>query len=640
MKKRIFQIIASALSLAFLLVGTACEDEQIESTGGTVQETLTAVEGEYLYKSGISEYSILIRDDASYYESFAANELVMNLQEATGNSIPVITESQLKSKDRIISLGHTSLWDEKVGVTLSEKDIIDSGYYIKTVENNVYISCPDENSSSGILYGAYDFLKDAIDYEFYAADEVYVEKTQEIPLYNYTGKIVNPTFEMRMIPKADLRDNSTTVMRYRLMSPSDSFGLVAWGHGQLSQYILPKAKCTCGLEDCGDQTYMEHHPDWFLNPEDKYQWQLCWSGGELLEEVTANRFIEFFNQYPDAEYFMFGLEDNVNKCECDRCKAAMQEYAGNPAGLQIAFMNNVIARVKAKEPNRSVKYIIYAYYATEKAPIKTENGKIVPYSEKVDPVDDLYIYYTPIGANFAFQINSPTNIDVYNNLKEWSAIADGQLILYLYDINFRNYLINFNNFGTVQGMYETCRDVGVNCITSQGADSYTICFQEMRSYVESSLMWNVDQSYDDLVRKFMAAYFKDAADFMYTYYQIMRDRYAYYQNMVAPESGGIYGDINSTKLWTQPVMEKIDKEFDKAFASIEKYKTSDPDLYTKLYNRIMKECLSPLYMKITMLSAYYTTAEMAQIKADFKYYANFFKLSESLEGADFGNLLN
>ena len=212
--------------------------------------------------------------------------------------------------------------------------------------------------------------------------------------------------------------------------------------------------------------------------------------------------------------------------------------------------------------------------------------------------------------------------------------------MYLYDINFRSYLINFNNFGTVKGMYQTCRDLGVSCMTSQAADSYTICFQEMRSYVESSLMWNLDQSYDDLVRKFMKAYYKDAADDLYAYYQIVRDRYAYYQNIVSPESGGIYGTINTSVLWTQPVIDKIDQLFDKALASIEKYKTVDPEMFTLLSNRIMKERLSPIYIKLTILTSFYSDEEKEQMRAEFKYYANLFKLSESQEGADFGDLLD
>ncbi len=645
MDKKLFKMITAAVCSVLCFTGVACGSTGTSQGGDVPQKPqLNAVVGEYLYQGGISEYSILVRDDANYYESFAATELAGNLRKATGNSIPVVTESALADKTRVISLGHTDLWDEKVGKTLLKEDIVDSGYYIQTVGKSVYISCPDNTSSSGVLYGVYDFLQDAVDYEFYAADEIYCKKTKEIPLYNYTGYIVNPTFEMRMLPKADLRDDSLSVMRYRMTFPSSTFGLVTWGHGQVSQYLVPDAKCKCGLDGCEGKTYYEHHSDWFYGYGTK-EMQLCWTAGEELERATADRFIEFFQQYPDAEYFMFGQEDNLSNCSCEDCRLTMEQYAKNPAGLQIMFMNKVIALANEwlaeNEPGRSVKYIIYAYYGTEAAPIKTTaDGKIVPYSEYVDPVDDLYIFYTPIGANFAFQINSDKNSDVYKNLSEWSAIADGQLIMYLYDINFRNYLINFNNFGTVKGMYETCKELGVACMTSQSADSYTTCFQEMRSYVESNLMWDLSQSYDDLVIKFMSAYYKDAAQYLYGYYEIVRDRYAYYQNIVSPESGGIYGDIYNNVLWTQPVVEKMDELFDKALASIAKYETSDPDLYLSLKNRIMKERLSSIYIKIRILPSYYSEDEISKMREEFKYYVNFFKLSELQEGAGFGDLLD
>ena len=212
--------------------------------------------------------------------------------------------------------------------------------------------------------------------------------------------------------------------------------------------------------------------------------------------------------------------------------------------------------------------------------------------------------------------------------------------MYLYDINFHNYLVNFNNFGTVKGMYETCKELGVACMTSQAADTYTACFQEMRSYVESSLMWDLSLSYDDLVRKFMNAYFKDAADCIYEYYTIIRDRYAYYQNHAKPGTGGIYSAINTSEIWTQPVIEKIDQNFDKALEAIKKYETSDPDLYLKLKNRIMKERLTPIYIKLSTLSIYYSAEEIAQLRADFKYYVTLFKLQEIKEGSGFGELLD
>ena len=151
-------------------------------------------------------------------------------------------------------------------------------------------------------------------------------------------------------------------------------------------------------------------------------------------------------------------------------------------------------------------------------------------------------------------------------------------------------------------------------------------------------MWNVDQSYDELVREFMAAYYKDAANDIYEYYKIMRDRYAYYQNVVSPESGGIYGDILNTTLWPQSVVEKMDTAFERALASISKYQDSDPALYSKLKDRIMKERLSVLYLKYSLHSDYYSESKILEIREELKYYINYFKLSELKEGSGFGDL--
>ena len=642
MKKNIIRVIASALCSTLLLStlaacnlgGTSTSDEIVESSG----KELTVVEGEYLYRGGVSGYTVVLRDDANFYEELAANELAQNLANSTGSSIAVAKESQTKAKTRVISLGHTDLWDSQVGKTLSTSEIIDSGYYIETVGNNVFISCPDYTSSSGVLHGVYDFLKDAINYEFYAADEIYVEKKKDIPLYDYTGYVVNPSFQIRSLVHAEMRDDSLSNMRYRMIYPQESYGFVNWGHGQASKYVVRNKPCTCGEPGCEGKTYQQHHPDWF----DTNTSQLCYTGGEVLERVIAQRFIDYFLQFPDATYFMFGQEDVIGHCECDRCKQAMEDYALNQGGLQVALMNNVIeianAWLEENQPGREVFYVIYAYYGTRYAPVKTtESGEIVPYSDKVDPHEDLLVFYTPIETNYAYQIESGINADVYKDMKDWSAIASGQILMYLYDINFHAYFVNFHNFNTVQGMYEECKEQGVISITSQSAAAYVTGFREMRSYVESWLMWDLSLSYTDLVQKFMKAYYKDAADYMYEFYEIMRDRYTYYHTLVNPGAGGIYGDVQTVELWSQAVVTRMDEQFDAALESIEKYRTSDPELHEKLESRIMKERLMPLYLKLTLLPSYYSAEELAEFKATFKYYVNYFRLTHVMEGHPLGD---
>jgi hypothetical protein len=152
-------------------------------------------------------------------------------------------------------------------------------------------------------------------------------------------------------------------------------------------------------------------------------------------------------------------------------------------------------------------------------------------------------------------------------------------------------------------------------------------------------MWDLSLSYDDLVQNFMKAYYKDAADYMYEFYEIMRDRYTLYHSLINPGAGGIYGDVQNVQIWPQSVVDKMDKQFEAALLSIEKYQETDPQLYETLKARINKEKLMPLYLKLTLLQSYYSEEEYKEMKAEFKYYVNYFRLIESMEGHDFGDLL-
>ena len=71
MKKNICKIIASLLCAALLLPCFACGGDS-QSTQSS-EQPLETVANEYVYHGGVSEYSILVRDDANYYESFAAS---------------------------------------------------------------------------------------------------------------------------------------------------------------------------------------------------------------------------------------------------------------------------------------------------------------------------------------------------------------------------------------------------------------------------------------------------------------------------------------------------------------------------------------------------------------------------------------
>ena len=121
-------------------------------------------------------------------------------------------------------------------------------------------------------------------------------------------------------------------------------------------------------------------------------------------------------------------------------------------------------------------------------------------SDEVIPHEKFRIYVAPIKANYAFDFYSPINLETKQVLDGWKAVAENQIIMYLYDLNYRIYFVNFNNFSSFAGMLKACQEIGTTYLTTQGvSDTYICCFDEMRTYVETSLMWDVNRSYEELL---------------------------------------------------------------------------------------------------------------------------------------------
>ena len=66
MKKNLFKILASALCFTLFLSCVGCkEKEETSEQPESAVPSVEVVEGQYLYQSGVSEYSVLIPDDAT-----------------------------------------------------------------------------------------------------------------------------------------------------------------------------------------------------------------------------------------------------------------------------------------------------------------------------------------------------------------------------------------------------------------------------------------------------------------------------------------------------------------------------------------------------------------------------------------------
>lgn len=637
--KKVLVKLMSFVVISSCLVGCKKKNKsEEEGYKKKVKPTPEVIADKFIVQNSRTDYSVVIPKDPNEKEKMAAEAVASYLNKATGARVSIASDNEVSTSMHYISLGNTSLFRQEFSdVSMDALEGRISSYFVSTKGENIYIYSNANERGEGTLYGAYDLLHHLVDYEYYASDEIYYTNKTTVNLLNYKNFFIEPTFDGRSIGNYHLINNQDVCENLRVINQYKGNEWVSsiYGHSQVTQFVRPQ-----DIYDGGP--LYQTHPDWFSNPSatvaDTDTNQLCWSAGDSLETYVANRFIKYFQDYKDATYFMFGQEDNANMfCNCDRCKKHMSEYAVNHAGLQIAFMNHVIAKtdawLKENQPGRQVRYVVFGYYATKNAPCVEKDGTWVPANDQVIPNKNLYILYAPITCNFAYPLeNKFFNSNTYLELKQWNAVAGGRVMVYFYDTNFTHYFSNFYNFSAVKAMYQTAQELGVSYLYTQGAtDTNTAPFAYMREYVESKLMWDIDLDYEELVKDFTKHYFYEAGDDIYELYQTIRDRLAMY-HAENSTGGSIYQNISNTKIYPYSVLRYLTNVIKNAMAKIEPYQTSNPDFYNTLKARIMREYLSIIYLKITLAKADMSEKEREEDKEIFKTYISYFAITRAGEG--------
>ena len=638
MTKKIFKICSVALALVTLFAVSGCKDKEESTQSSTEEVEVLEKSGYKLVNGGISEYRILLAENSLENELVAAQELQNFLYEATGATLPILYGDNVADNAPIISIGQTERADA-ASLSVEGLDLDRSGYLMKTVGNSLYIIADEQFEGLGCVYAVYDMLEDCIDYRYYHSDEIHFNQKQSVELYKYDD-VITPTFDFRSTWYPSLNDEEHR-RRLRYFQFNEEYGWKAHTQTDLivdkKDYLADHAFGATKTVENADGSTTEVPDHWFSN---KAAQQLCWTAGEELEYVAASDLYNNIKSNPDKLYFQMGQADNTGFCSCERCEKAKAEWAMNDAGLQINFANNVTKLinewVKRDYPEgRDVRIVLFAYMGTNVPPVvEKAEGQWVAFSEKVKPISNIYFEYAPIYTNYSYTLEDVENEDTYKDLLKWNDFLGekGRLMLWTYETNFHHFLYQFNNFATFREQLATYAENNVDYIFSQGASlTNQPCFQEMRLFVESQLMWDINKNYTELVNEFMYAFYKDAAPEMLEYYNLIKMRYEQMEALFGYEFSTIYSDIGSKQIWTAGVVDAISGIFERAYAKIEHYKTEDPEMYTKLYERMKEIELTLIYTKLRYYRGDYSQEVINQMVDDFNYYSSKFDINRVQE---------
>ncbi len=505
-------------------------------------------------EDGTARYDIAVAADASAVERTAAKELQTYLKKITGADFPVTPAGGTSSRP-VIAVGSGAALAVAPKLDLSLTELGDDGIVLKTVGENLVLTGAT-GAKRGTLYAVNEFLAKQAGVRWWTPEAETVPANPDLALQPMdvryrpairTREVLAHSLNNGYLPTVRYRDalaNSLSdisyskpsqertdeIMRFAVRSRSngnsnkipDSWGGNKPTLGGCHTFYHPSG--TGGLITGGlipPKKYFADHPEWFSEIKGKRQWdlgkevldycQLCMTNEEMLEEMGRN-VLEWLRQNPGADLVAVDINDNVNKCECAKCRA-IDEAEGSPMGSVLQGVNRVADIVGAARPD--VLLTTMAYLHTRQPPAN------------IRPRDNVVIRLAVIERSVAQPIDSKSNAKIKQDLDNWSKVA-GKLAIWDYWCNLKYPFTpepRFKFFGPDIRFY---RDHGAVSIFGQGSHGFSPVsdFDQMNTWLIQQLLWNPDQDDRALVKEFLAGFYGAAAPFLLEYLDLTAEALA------------------------------------------------------------------------------------------------------------------
>lgn len=629
---RIISMLLAAVLFTSLLVGcqggAQTNGEVKEQEKQNVKAEIPATEYD-LVSAGKSDYFILIPDNATENENYAAQELQLFIKEATGAELIICKENEADKAGSFLSVGDTTASQES-GVTPTYEEVNSNGFVLKTVGDDCYLK---GFSDLGTRNAVYEWLVYSIDWEIYAEDEIVYNETTDLKLLAFDQTVV-PSIEWRA-------NNGPSVYNHELAyrMRKNLFEEV-YLHGRLVHNSMTFVDPT--VYDYQSEEYKDWYSEKQVNGRPA---QLCYSNEEMGEEYIKNLLAEL--EGATANVVILGMEDNVEWCTCEECTASKDKY-GTDSAVIIKFANKVQEAVNDwNKENRvgktPIKCVFFAYYETSEPPV-TYNEETKTYEaidESVMLHEDLGVMFAPILASYSQLFTAEINADVKRQMEGWGALTDN-LHAWTYAFHTGQNFICKNTFEIVQGNYQFLIENGTSALYDQTNGAQQVPdtgWASAQFYVQSKLMWDASLNMEELLDDFFDNYFDVASDTMREIFNEERKWLTHvYTDLGA--LGRINDNLLSTEYWTYPYLKRALSQFDEAYKEIEVYRESNPERYKQLYERITLETIQYRYIMISLYGTNYTDAELLNMKYAFKKDAGLLGLVVYREGVSIETLWN
>ena len=477
-------------------------------------------------REGSTDYIIVIRDDATRPERFAAGALHDYLRDVTGASFTVLKQSDPDAKSV-----------PKIFIDRAD-DLPADGISIRTTDRDLHLA---GTLPRGPLYAVYTFLEDAVGVRWWTSSESTKphKPTLTIPDQNLTYA---PPFRYREVFINDAIANPAFAAHLKLNGHHNRITDDLGGHYTLIGW------CHTSFDLIPPNTYFAKHPEWFALRNGKRQTgsQLCLSNPEMRAELIRNALTRV-RKHPDAGMISISQNDTMGPCQCDACRAIAKEE-GSESGAWIRLVNEVAAAIDKEYPGFLVETLAYQY---TRHPPKVSR-----------PSDHVIVRLCSIECDFAHPLSAESNKSFGDDLRGWAAIAPN-LFVWNYVTNFHDFLVphpNMTAFADDLRFFAANHVVGV---FEQG-DAFNKLAGDMlplRCWLLAHLLWDPSRDQAKLRDEFMNGYYGAAGPHLAKYLDLVN------AGSADPKFRATCGN-NDFSYMTPQVMEQSTKLFDDAAQSV------------------------------------------------------------------------
>ncbi|NQU51365.1 MAG: DUF4838 domain-containing protein [Bacteroidetes bacterium] len=451
-----------------------------------------------LFENSKTDYVITIAKDASESELWAAQELQQWLAEISGATFPIKTDDEVMAGHELI-IGYNKHSLAVLGDDTKIPADTDETFHYKNAGSRILLLGGKERAS---MYAVFSFLENELGCRWYTPTVSVIPKKTSFA-FNYLNCTESPSVRVRndfyyeaFNPTWAARNKINGAMGFREQQGGvESY----WAVHTFFPFMPPSE-------------FFETHPEYYslIDGERIHERaQLCLTNPNVLDIITE-RLKKTMRENPQNLIYSVSQNDWRNPCQCENCQA-IAEKEKSEAGPVIWFVNQVAERIKDEFPDKYVGTLAYQYTRKPPATIK--------------PLENVVVRFCSIECCFAHDFKScPENKDFLADLEGWAAISP-HMYIWDYVVNFSHYIMPYPNFKVLQSNIKTFRDNKAIGIMEQAAyQSRGGEFAELRSYLISKLLWDVEADVNLVINDFMSGYYGRSGQFVRLYFDLLHSQ--------------------------------------------------------------------------------------------------------------------